>query len=155
MATLGGTTPWHPPAYGAARPHTLRSPGSPRMGGCAPPYPRGPAHGGSSRSPAAPWPCAPLVTRATIRRVTEIPGTTGARLRLARQARGFSQLQLAGMALVSRQAISAVESGYSDPSLRVALALAHALGMSVEELFGPGDPAEPVPAIPVAPSDGS
>ena len=29
----------------------------------------------------------------------------------------------------------------SDPSLRVALALAHALGMTVEELFGPGSPA--------------
>ena len=82
----------------------------------------------------------------------EIPGTTGTRLRLARQARGFSQLQLAGMALVSRQAISAVESGYSDPSLRVALALAQALGMTVEELFGPGDVAQPVPAVPVAPS---
>ncbi len=59
----------------------------------------------------------------------------GARLRFARQARGFSQQQLAGMAGVSRQAVSAVESGQSDPSLRVALALARALGMTVEELF--------------------
>jgi DNA-binding XRE family transcriptional regulator len=65
-------------------------------------------------------------------------GTAGAGLRLARQARGFSQQQLAGMAGVSRQAVSAVESGHSDPSLRVALALGQALGMSVEELFGPG-----------------
>ena len=40
------------------------------------------------------------------------------------------------MAGVSRQAVSAVESGQSDPSLRVALALAQALGMTVEELFG-------------------
>src|SRR5579859_4389071 len=40
------------------------------------------------------------------------------------------------MAGVSRQAVSAVESGLSDPSLRVALALAQALGMTVEELFG-------------------
>src|SRR5689334_20744490 len=80
----------------------------------------------------------------------EAPGTTGARLRLARQARGFSQQQLAGMADVSRQAVSALESGHSDPSLRVALALAQALGMTVEELFGPGDPARPVSAIPVA-----
>jgi putative molybdopterin biosynthesis protein len=61
---------------------------------------------------------------------------SGTRLRLARQARGFSQQQLAGMAAVSRQAVSAVESGQSDPSLRVALALAQALGMTVEELFG-------------------
>ena len=88
-------------------------------------------------------------------RVTGTPGTTGARLRLARQARGFSQQQLAGMAGVSRQAVSAVESGHSDPSLRVALELAQALGMTVEELFGHGDPARPVPAIPVAPLTGA
>ncbi len=86
--------------------------------------------------------------------MTEAPGATGARLRLARQARGFSQQQLAGMADVSRQAVSAVESGHSDPSLRVALALAQALGMTVEELFGPGDPVRPVPAVPVAPLAG-
>jgi len=55
---------------------------------------------------------------------------------MARQARGLSQQQLAGMAGVSRQAVSAVESGQSDPSLRVALALAQALGMTVDELFG-------------------
>jgi len=62
--------------------------------------------------------------------------TSGAKLRFARQARGFSQQQLAGMAGVSRQAVSAVESGQSDPSLRVALSLAQALGMTVDELFG-------------------
>lgn len=78
----------------------------------------------------------------------------GTRLRLARQARGFSQQQLAGMAGVSRQAVSAVESGLSDPSLRVALALARALGLTVEELFGPGSPVPPVSARPVAPLGG-
>ena len=62
--------------------------------------------------------------------------SSGAKLRFARQARGYSQQQLAGMAGVSRQAVSAVESGVSDPSLRVALALAQALGVTVEELFG-------------------
>jgi putative molybdopterin biosynthesis protein len=71
--------------------------------------------------------------------------SSGTRLRLARQARGFSQQQLAGMAGVSRQAVSAVESGQSDPSLRVALALAQALGMTVEELFGAE---KTVPAVP-------
>jgi len=78
----------------------------------------------------------------------------GTALRLARQARGFSQQQLAGMAGVSRQAVSAVESGLSDPSLRVALALARALGLTVEELFGPGGPVSPVTARPVAPLGG-
>jgi putative molybdopterin biosynthesis protein len=81
---------------------------------------------------------------------TEVTQAHGARLRLARQARGLSQQQLAGVAGVTRQAISAVESGHSDPSLRVALAMAGALGMTVEELFGPGDPADPVLARPVA-----
>jgi molybdate-binding protein/DNA-binding XRE family transcriptional regulator len=79
------------------------------------------------------------------------PAGQGARLRLARQARGFSQQQLARMAGVSRQAVSAVEAGHSDPSLRVALALARALGVTAEELFGPGNTPPPVSARPVAP----
>jgi molybdate-binding protein len=58
------------------------------------------------------------------------------------------------MAGVSRQAVSAVEAGHSDPSLRVAFAIAQALGMTVEEVFGPADLAPPVAAIPVAPPDG-
>ena len=86
--------------------------------------------------------------------MTEVPSAAGTRLRLARQARGLSQQQLAGMAAVTRQAVSAVESGHSDPSLRVALALASALGMTVEDLFGPGGPADPVLAQPVAPLGG-
>ena len=86
----------------------------------------------------------------TGRAATEVTQAHGARLRLARQARGLSQQQLAGVAGVTRQAVSAVESGHSDPSLRVALALASALGMTVEALFGPGDPADPVLARPVA-----
>jgi putative molybdopterin biosynthesis protein len=79
------------------------------------------------------------------------PAGSGARLRLARQARGFSQQQLARMAGVSRQAVSAVEAGHSDPSLRVALALARALGVTAEELFGPGNTPPPVTVTPVAP----
>jgi len=79
------------------------------------------------------------------------PEPGGARLRMLRQARGYSQQQLAGMAGVSRQAVSAVEAGHSDPSLRVALALASALGVTVEEMFGPGVPAPVVGARPVAP----
>jgi putative molybdopterin biosynthesis protein len=81
-------------------------------------------------------------------------GRNGARLRLARQARGFSQQQLAAMAGVSRQAVSAVESGLSDPSLRAALGLARALGMTVEEVFGSSSPAPQVVARPVAPLGG-
>jgi putative molybdopterin biosynthesis protein len=79
------------------------------------------------------------------------PVSSGIRLRLARQARGFSQQQLARMADVSRQAVSAVESGLSDPSLRVALALSRALGMTIEELFGPAVTEPVVPARALAP----
>ena len=86
--------------------------------------------------------------------VNEASWAAGTRLRLARQARGLSQQQLAGMAAVTRQAVSAVESGHSDPSLRVALALSRALGLTVEEVFGPGDPADPVLAQPIAPVGG-
>ena len=75
----------------------------------------------------------------------------GARLRLARQARGFSQQQMASMAGVSRQAISAIESGAMDPSLRFAFALARTLGMTVENLFGTDNTAAPVAARGVAP----
>ena len=82
--------------------------------------------------------------------MTEISQPDGTRLRLARQARGLSQQQLAGVAGVTRQAVSAVESGHSDPSLRVALGLARALGMTVEELFGPGELGDPVLARPIA-----
>jgi DNA-binding XRE family transcriptional regulator len=72
-------------------------------------------------------------------------------LPVARRARGFSPQQLAEMAGVSRHAVSAVETGSIDPSLRVARAFARALGLSVEEVFGPGTPASRLSVRPVAP----
>jgi putative molybdopterin biosynthesis protein len=78
-------------------------------------------------------------------------GAAGARLRSARQARGLSQYQLARMARVSRQAVSAIEAGLSDPSLRVALTLGRALGLTVEELFGPAMPEPSVTVRALAP----
>jgi putative molybdopterin biosynthesis protein len=58
------------------------------------------------------------------------------------------------MAGVSPQAVSAVETGLSDPSLRVALALGRALGLTVEELFGPAVPEPSVPVRSLAPLGG-
>ena len=79
----------------------------------------------------------------------------GARLRLARRARGFFQ-QLAGRDGAGiTEAVSRVESSGSDPSLGIAFALAAALGMTVGELFGPGDPVVPVAARPVTPLGGT
>jgi putative molybdopterin biosynthesis protein len=57
------------------------------------------------------------------------------RLRLARLARGLSQEQLARKAGITHQAIQGFEAGRWDPSLRVALRIAAALGTSVEDLF--------------------
>lgn len=74
--------------------------------------------------------------------MSEAPtGQGGPRLRLARLARALSQQELAAIAGVTRQAVAGLEGGRFEPSLRVALSLAQALGRTVEELFGP----EPVP----------
>jgi molybdopterin molybdotransferase/putative molybdopterin biosynthesis protein len=81
-------------------------------------------------------------------------GAAGRRLRSARQARGLSQGQLARMAQISRQAVSAIEAGLSDPSLRVALTLSRALGLTVEDLFGPAMPEPAVPVRALAPLGG-
>lgn len=78
----------------------------------------------------------------------------GTRLRLARIAQRLSQHELAEAAGVTRQAVAGIEAGHWDPSLRVALALARALGRSVEELFGPLADLPIVEAVPLAARDG-
>lgn len=79
-------------------------------------------------------------------------GRDSTRLRLARLAQGMSQQDLAALAGVSRQAVAGIEGGRWDPSLRVALALAGALDMAVEELFGPAAVAATVEATTLAPA---
>jgi putative molybdopterin biosynthesis protein len=59
----------------------------------------------------------------------------GNRIRTARTARQISQTELARRAAISRQALSAIESGVYQPSVRVALKLARELGDTVESLF--------------------
>ncbi len=56
-------------------------------------------------------------------------------LRRFRLARGLSQQDLADLVGVSRQAVAGIEGGAFDPSLRVSLGLAAALGTTVEALF--------------------
>jgi molybdate-binding protein/transcriptional regulator with XRE-family HTH domain len=56
-------------------------------------------------------------------------------LRAARTQAGFSQGDLAARAGVTRQAISAIESGKASPTMGVGLRLARALGRRVDELF--------------------
>jgi molybdate-binding protein/DNA-binding XRE family transcriptional regulator len=60
----------------------------------------------------------------------------GKTLRQARAARGLNQGELARCAGISRQALSAIETGLYQPSVAVALRLARELGETVENLFG-------------------
>ena len=56
-------------------------------------------------------------------------------LKSTRLEAGLSQEALAGLAGISRQAYSALESGKANPSTEVALRLARALKTSVDHLF--------------------
>ena len=62
-------------------------------------------------------------------------GRLDALVRSARVLAGLSQAELAVQAGVTRQAISAIESGKAVPTTSVALRMARALGRRVEELF--------------------
>ncbi len=76
-----------------------------------------------------------------------MPVPERARVRLLRLARGLSQDQLAREAGISRQAVTGIESGRWDPSIRVALAIARALRATVEDLFEGPPPLSPVEAL--------
>jgi putative transcriptional regulator len=59
----------------------------------------------------------------------------GNRLKDRRTELGLTQGQLAELCLVSRKTINTVENGVFVPSTMLALKLAEALGVSVEQLF--------------------
>lgn len=61
--------------------------------------------------------------------------TVESRVRSRRVAAGLSQQGLASLAGLTRQAVSAIESGQYVPNTVVALRLARALGCTVEDLF--------------------
>ena len=52
-----------------------------------------------------------------------------------REKNGLTQTQLANMCGVSQQSISKVEKGNGLPSLKLASAIANALGCTMDELF--------------------
>lgn len=68
--------------------------------------------------------------------------TPGYRLRQQRTVLGLTQVELAARAGVSRTAVTAIEGGRLVPSVASALAIARALGTTVENLFGDGSPTE-------------
>lgn len=77
--------------------------------------------------------------------------TVASRIETLRKRRGLSQRALAAAAGITRQAVGAIESGRGQPGVASALALARALGTTVEELFGaPSDPQPPPERIAVA-----
>ncbi len=61
------------------------------------------------------------------------------RVRELREARGWSQGELAERLDVSRQTINAIETGRYDPSLPLAFKLSKLFRQSIEDLFDPGE----------------
>src|SRR6476620_6613443 len=59
------------------------------------------------------------------------------RVKLLRQARGWTQDDLAQASGLSRTGVSAIEAARLVPSVAAALGLAQAFGCKVEDLFGP------------------
>lgn len=68
------------------------------------------------------------------------PVAVGQRVRHRRRAAGLSQAELADRSGVSRQAVGALEAGRHLPRVDAALALAAALGTTVEDLLAIGPP---------------
>lgn len=68
-------------------------------------------------------------------KAAEVP-TFGLRLALAMEAGGWSAYKLAEQTGVSRQTISRLVNDEREPGLGVLLALAEALGVSLDELAG-------------------
>ena len=60
------------------------------------------------------------------------------RLRVLRAERGWSQAELGGRIGVSRQAVTAIETGKHDPSLPLAFRLARLFELTIEEIFDDG-----------------
>jgi len=57
------------------------------------------------------------------------------RIRVLRAEKEWSQEDLADKVGVTRQTINAIETGRYDPSLPLAIKIAHLFGMHVEEIF--------------------
>ena len=59
------------------------------------------------------------------------------RLRELREAKGWSQGELAEQLDVSRQSVNALETGKYDPSLPLAFRIARLFGLRIEDVFLP------------------
>ncbi len=59
------------------------------------------------------------------------------KLKAARAGKDLSQQQLADAVGVSRQTINAIEKGDYNPTIKLCIAICHALGKTLDELFWP------------------
>ena len=57
------------------------------------------------------------------------------RMKAARAALDLSQQQLADAVGVTRQTVNAIERGDYNPTIKLCLAICHALGKTLDELF--------------------
>lgn len=57
------------------------------------------------------------------------------RLKASRASKDLSQEALAQLVGVSRQTINAIEKGDYNPTIKLCLAICHALGKTLDELF--------------------
>ena len=56
-------------------------------------------------------------------------------MKAARAAKGLSQEQLASLLSVSRQTINAIEKGDYNPTVKLCIAICHALDVTLDGLF--------------------
>ena len=83
------------------------------------------------------WPRASAIAGAVTHDVRTVMSPTHPnRLREHREAAGHTQQRLADLVGASRVTIVRAEIGQQEPSLDLALRLAHALDTTVEQLFG-------------------
>ena len=61
------------------------------------------------------------------------------RIKVERAMRDLTQADLAAMAGLTRKSVNAIETGNMVPSVLLALRLARALGVRVDDLFALGD----------------
>ena len=61
------------------------------------------------------------------------------KLKAARAAKDMTQQLLADVVGVSRQTINAIEKGDYNPSIKLCLAICHALDKTLDELFWDGE----------------
>lgn len=57
------------------------------------------------------------------------------KVKIARVTKGFTQQQLGRKVGVTRQTISLIEKGEYNPTLRLCLAICHAVDQTLDELF--------------------